>query len=164
MPDPMLRRAARVLILDQDERVLLCRLDLTSEGGPVVWAAPGGGIEPGESGRTALRRELDEEIGFDLRGEPAHVWRQAAVGPRYAPGYDGVRNDYYVVRTESFEPRGALTDERLAAEFITRFRWWSVAEIAAYRGTEVFSPRALADLLGSLLADGLPARPLLLGL
>ncbi|MEU7895201.1 NUDIX domain-containing protein [Nonomuraea sp. NPDC049152] len=68
-----LRRSVRAILVDEDERVLLCRHDLTSEGGPVVWAMPGGGVEPGESLLTALRRELDEEVGLLLSDEPHHV-------------------------------------------------------------------------------------------
>ncbi|MEU7895202.1 hypothetical protein AB0B45_20365 [Nonomuraea sp. NPDC049152] len=73
-------------------------------------------------------------------------------------------NDYYLVRTASFVPRGSWTDAQLALENITRFRWWTVADIAAQRGDEVFSPRDLANRLGSLLVDGLPSGLIHMGL
>ncbi len=37
-------------------------------------------------------------------------------------------------------------------------------EIADYRGSELFSPRDLATPLAALIADGVPARPVPLGL
>lgn len=51
---PRERRSVRAIVLDPDDRVLLCRHDLTALDGPVVWAMPGGGVEPGESDLRAL--------------------------------------------------------------------------------------------------------------
>ena len=56
-----------------------------------------------------------------------HVWRQEAIGP-YAAGHDGVRNDYYVVRTEHFEPEPTPDWE---LEGISECRWWTVSELLA---------------------------------
>ncbi|MFE9743349.1 NUDIX hydrolase [Saccharothrix saharensis] len=149
-----MRHSVRAIVLDEDDRILLCRLELP---GIVVWAAPGGGVEPGETRVEALRRELDEEaglVGFDLGAGARPVWRQEAVGPDYAPGYDGVVNDYFLVRVPRFVPRGAMSDRELAAEHISGWRWWSLAEIAGYRGPDLFSPRDLATPLGALIAGG----------
>ena len=113
---------------------------------------------------AALRRELHEETGLVIDADPPHVWHQEVVAPGHADGYDGVINDYYLVRTTLFEPRGALSDDDLAAELITGMRWWSHAEIADYDGTELFSPRDLATPLAALIAGDIPATPVLLGL
>ncbi|MBO2463675.1 NUDIX domain-containing protein [Actinomadura violacea] len=60
-PAPRLRRAARALLLDGGDLVLLRR---TVPGRAVYWTTPGGKIEPTDAGpEAALRRELDEELG-----------------------------------------------------------------------------------------------------
>ena len=144
--------------------MLLCRFEFDGSAPATVWAAPGGGVEPGEHPLAALRRELDEEIGFVLDSEPRHVWHQEVVAPGHATGYDGVINDFYLVRTEGFTPRGSMTDEQLAAENVAGFQWWTHPEMAGYGGPGVFAPRDLATALGSLLIDGPPDEPVTFGL
>lgn len=164
MSGQRLRHSVRALIVDPDERVLLCRFDHTGDQGVVVWAAPGGGVEDGESPYQALRRELLEETGLRLDHEPPHVWHQEVVGPGHAAGHDGAVNDFYLVRTRAFRPRGVLSDAALAAEGITRLRWWPHREVAAYTGPDVFGPRDLGNALATLLKRGVPDRPLVFGL
>ncbi|GAA1301391.1 DNA mismatch repair protein MutT [Planotetraspora silvatica] len=159
-----LRHSVRAIVLDEDDRILLCRFAIPEPAGTVVWAAPGGGIERGETPLAALRRELHEEIGLAVATDPPHVWHQQVTAPGHAPGYDGVVNDYFLVRTSSFNPRGAMSDDELAIENINGFRWWGLQDIADYRGSELFSPRDLATPLAALITSGLPTRPVPLGL
>lgn len=163
-----LRPAVRAIILDDDDHVLLCRFSFphpaVPTGATVVWAAPGGGIEPGELPLAALRRELHEEAGLVLAADPPHVWHQEVVDPGHADGYDGVLNDYFLVRTKRFDPRGALSDADLAAEHISGMRWWRPTDIAEYEGTDLFSPRDMATPLSALIAGDIPSTPLTLGL
>ena len=158
------RWAVRAIILDEHDSVLLCRFSVPHPAVPVdapgLWAAPGGGVEPGESALEALRRELLEETGFVLDSPPPHIWHQQIAGLARDEGYEGVVNDYYLVRTERFEPRGALTDGELAEENISAMRWWRLDEIADYRGADLFSPRDL----GALLAGDIAETPIALGL
>ncbi|MDQ0718723.1 8-oxo-dGTP diphosphatase [Streptomyces luteogriseus] len=160
-----LRHAVRAIILDQDDRTLLCRFAIPKpEGTIVVWAAPGGGVETGEALLTALRRELHEEVGLTLDADPPHVWHQEVTDPGHAAGYDGVINDYFLIRTAFFNPRGALSDDELAAENITGLKWWRLQDITDYHGTDLFSPRDLANPLAALISSSLPDRPVHLGL
>jgi ADP-ribose pyrophosphatase YjhB (NUDIX family) len=164
-----LRTSARAIILDEEDRVLLCRFvsphPAVPAGAHAVWAAPGGGIEPGEDGLSALRRELREETGLVVTGHPPHVWHQVVVAADLAPGLDGMVNDYFLVRANHFEPHGELTDDRLAAEeHLAGFRWWRLSEITDYAGPELFSPRDIATPLTGLLTSGVPAAPITLGL
>ncbi|MFF5843349.1 NUDIX hydrolase [Streptomyces massasporeus] len=164
MPSVNLRHSVRALILDEDDRILLCRFAIPEPAGTVVWAAPGGGIEPGETPLAALRRELLEEVGLTVNADPPHVWRQEVVAPGHAAGYDGVINDYFLVRTAGFDPRGTLSDVELAAENISGLEWWDPSEVARYDGPDLFSPRDLATPLTALITSGVPVRPVRLGL
>lgn len=67
-----LRHSARAIILDEHDRVLLCRFGVphpaVPAGATFVWAAPGGGIEPGETPLGALHRcqDITDYRGTDL--------------------------------------------------------------------------------------------------
>jgi ADP-ribose pyrophosphatase YjhB (NUDIX family) len=78
---PKLRASVRAIILDEHDHVLLCRFvsphPAVPDGAPAVWAAPGGGVEPGEDGLSALRRELREETGLVTAGDPPGRSRSA---------------------------------------------------------------------------------------
>src|SRR5258708_36807684 len=151
-----LRHAVRAIILDGDHRILLCRFafphPIVPTKAKVVWAAPGGGVEPGETPLAALRRELHEEVGLVVDTDPPHAWHQEVIPPGYAAGYDGVVNDYYLIRTTAFQPRGAMSDDKLAAENISGLHWRRPQDIAEYRGTDLsFSPRDLTTPLTTLI-------------
>jgi 8-oxo-dGTP diphosphatase len=163
-----LRRAVRAVILADDDRVLLCRFRVPHPAVPIgatgVWVAPGGGIEPGELPLAALRRELREETRLVLEADPPPVWHQEVAAPSRADGYDGAVNDYFLVRTTRFDPRGSLCDDDLAAEHISGMRWWRHADIAGYGGADLFSPRDIATPLAALIAGDIPVTPVMLGL
>ncbi len=60
-------------ILRSEDRVLLCHRSPARRWYPGVWDFPGGHVEDVERPVEALRRELIEEIGVDIRtvkGEP----------------------------------------------------------------------------------------------
>ena len=153
VPGRIVRRAARVLLIDSDKRILLFRprgADI-----PWLWSTPGGGLEPGESYAQAARRELWEETG--MRAEiGAAVWKR-----RHIYRWDGVereaRQRFFVVRCAPFAPdRSRWTPEERTE--ISEHRWWSHDEIAAATD-EVFVPRRLATLLPPLLRGELPDAP-----
>ena len=111
-----------------------------------------------------MRRELHEETGLVIDADPPHVWHQEVTAPGHADGYDGVVNDYFLVRTPRFDPCGALSDDELAAEHISGMRWWRHEDIARYGGTDLFSPRDIATPLAALIAGDIPGTPVRLGL
>jgi ADP-ribose pyrophosphatase YjhB (NUDIX family) len=160
-----LRHAVRAVILDEEDRILLCRMAIAEAAGTmIVWVAPGGGVERDETPMAALCRELAEEVGLVVDADPPHVWHQQVIAPGHAAGYDGVVNDYFLVRTAAFRPGGVMSADELTAENIDGFGWWRVRDIADYRGPERFAPRDLASLLAALIVDGVPGEPVPVGL
>jgi 8-oxo-dGTP diphosphatase len=53
-------------VIEQDGRVLICQRKAGSRHS-LKWEFPGGKVEPGESPRAALARELKEELGIEAR-------------------------------------------------------------------------------------------------
>lgn len=158
MSAPRLRPAVRAIVLDPADRILLVRFSFP---GRTVWACPGGGIEDGETGEAAIRRELDEEAGMaDFEVGPC-VWVREHVIPLFGGRWDGQAERFYLVRARAFEPRPRLTAEELAAEYVTAVRWWTAEELGTAAG--LFAPRRLPVLLRNLLRDGPGSVPIDVG-
>jgi len=67
MSVPVGRRAARAILVDDRDRLLLIKR--TKPGLPAYWTAPGGGVDDTDiSVEAALRRELTEELGAEATG------------------------------------------------------------------------------------------------
>lgn len=161
-----IRRAVRAIVVDPAQRVLLVRFEFPQR---TVWALPGGGMEPGETGEQALRRELDEELGLtDLEIGP-HVWDRTHIVPFINGRWDGQRDRIHLVEVDAFQPVPRLTWEQLRAENVHEVRWWTLVELRALGDGDdagggepavVFAPRRFVELYAALLADGPPAAPI----
>jgi len=154
------RRTTRAVLLDPAGRVLLVRFNLPGRHGARetfdFWATVGGAIEPGESLRAALAREILEETG--LGEEDLEI-----CGPVWHGEYDiyfeganrRFEEHFYLVRTRQTKVSRAHLPYK-ERSIIKEHRWWSVDQIRASK--ERIYPPGLADLLMPLTAGKIPGR------
>jgi ADP-ribose pyrophosphatase YjhB (NUDIX family)/GNAT superfamily N-acetyltransferase len=148
--DPPVRRAARVVLLDPDDRVLLMRYDDGPPNGR-HWTTPGGGAEAGEDYPAAALRELAEETGWtdiELRDEVlSRVFEMEYAGQM-------VRQDerMYLARTQQPQREIRGVEAMHAADGIAAWRWWTLPELEST--TEDIWPRGLAAMISGWLRSG----------
>lgn len=159
---PIVRPAARVILFDHADRVLLFRAEMPARDGRpsrAFWITPGGGINPGETPLEAARRELCEETGLAGAEIGPCVWLR-----RHVFHFEGAmleaRESYFFARTAAFEVSTA-GHEDLERRFLKEHRWWDLAEIAA--SAERFVPGDFARLAAPLLAGQFPPEPIVVG-
>ncbi|MEU2512151.1 NUDIX hydrolase [Streptomyces syringium] len=152
------RRAARVILLDARDRVLLMNGFEPADPTSTWWFTPGGGLEGDETWEQAARRELAEETGITEIELGPVLWRRFCSFP-----FDGRRWDqeehYFLARTEQAgQWTGGGTE--LERRSVTGLRWWTCEELLAAR--ETVYPTRLGELLRTLLDEGPPSTPVLL--
>lgn len=151
---PTPRPAARIILIDGADRILLFRF-VNPTSGRSWWITPGGGLDPGETHRAAARRELREETGLTEVRLSRCVWRREHeftwLGRHLLQ-----QERFFVARVATWTvDYREHTEEELIV--IAEHRWWSIDEIRA--SSDLFAPRLLADHLAPILAGELPKRP-----
>jgi ADP-ribose pyrophosphatase YjhB (NUDIX family) len=137
------RNAARVLLLDPDDRVLLLRYDDGPPNGR-HWTTPGGGLEVGEDYPTGALRELAEETGWH------DIYLLSEIDRRSFAMEHGGQIVYqverlYLARTGESGRKIQGVDAMHASDGIAAWRWWTLAELAAT--DEQIWPSNLVELI-----------------
>lgn len=144
------RHAARVILLDSADRILLIRGHDFGQPDRSWWFTPGGGLHEGESFEEAARRELSEETGLTV---------PELIGP--VAERDGIFDFAQVTcRQHELLYLAHTTHTQLAAtgltsaeeELLDEFRWWDLSQLrrAQDDGATVY-PEELPELVTRLI-------------
>jgi 8-oxo-dGTP pyrophosphatase MutT (NUDIX family) len=149
-PEPIRRRAARVVVVDPDGHVLMIEGFDPHHPDDPYWYTVGGGVEPGETDRAAAVREVWEETGRtiavdDLLG-PVHLDEDSFSFEGRTVVQDQV---FYGWVTERFDPDPAGFAE-LEVRSTIRVAWIDPALHRA-RGEAVY-PVVLEQLVDAVRA------------
>lgn len=149
-PEPILRRGARVLLLDSRDRLLLFRgRDPGRPDVPPYWFTVGGGLDPGETAEHGALRETYEETGLLLTADDlvGPVWDEVTEFPFEGRIYRQSQV-FFVARVETWEVDTSAFAE-VEVRTIDSHRWWSVAELESTE--EIHYPASLVSLLRQVL-------------
>ena len=152
----VVRRVARVILIDERQRILLFRALL---GRGERWIMPGGGVEQGETHRQAALRELREETGITDAVLGPCVWRRRFHFQHEGATYDQ-RERYFVSRTtpQAIDIGAWDAEER---RIFQEWRWWLLPQIES--ASDHFEPSRLAALALAIVNGMSPPRPLAVG-
>ncbi len=151
------RQAARVVVLNSDNRILLIKsLDPANPANKSWWEIPGGGIEYGESSAHCAARELREEAGITEAEIGPVVWTQS-VQFTFAGMFFDQDEFIHIARTDQTE-LAEPTLELFEAMAFQGARWWTLDEVV--NAETAFLPPRLPELLPALVAGEIPDPPL----
>lgn len=169
--EPEFRPAARVLFIDDTDRVLLINVGVPQQsnfrlGAPPcanrsLWITPGGGLDPGETREDAALRELYEETGLHGVILGPCIWKRRHTW-RWEDRWIESDEWFYLLRAPAFDVVPTAPDE-WEMQYVLGHRWWSLSEMLANRDAETFVPRSMPELLPSLLAGNIPEQPIEVG-
>lgn len=152
-PAPTPRTAARMFLLDPEDRLLLVneRREIGSDDSH--WITPGGGVENDESLAEAAMREVYEETGLRVvlppEAVPVYVER---VSFRFAGNHFDQTNHYFLSRVpagQQLQPAGHTDIEQ---QVVLELRWWRLEDLDA--SVEVREPVAMVTLIERALKGG----------
>ncbi|MFB4280714.1 MULTISPECIES: NUDIX hydrolase [unclassified Nonomuraea] len=148
---PLRRFTARVLPIDEQDRVLLLHGFDPAQPEKRFWFTIGGAVEEGETLEDAAARELYEEVG--IRAEIDRF-----TGPHATGLIEFTWSQYAFTQDQSFfairvGPDAAVSFdhmEQIEKDTTTAYRWWTVAELD---GTEeIVYPEDLGAIMRKIIA------------
>jgi 8-oxo-dGTP pyrophosphatase MutT (NUDIX family) len=149
MTVPLERRAARVLLLDADGRILLQHcFDPSAPDAGSWWNTLGGGLDADETPDQAAVRELYEETGLRVpAGTLGPVVHQRQTSFDFGGSSYQQSEDYFLLRADSFDAAPTVPSE-LELVAVLGTRWWTREELRSTR--ERVYPEELVQVLERL--------------
>ena len=158
----MTQRSAGILLY----RRSACEVEvlLVHPGGPFwrnrdagSWQIPKGVIEPGEEASVAARREVEEELGLSLIGEPYRLGQLKQPGGKRVEAFALEQQvDTGLVKSNSFEMEWPPRSGRLQSfPEIDEARWFTLSSALS---SMLASQRPLLEWLADYLRNAEPLR------
>ncbi|THG33619.1 NUDIX domain-containing protein [Naasia lichenicola] len=140
---------SRVLVFDEQDRILLFLQYGKSHDVPPRWITPGGGVDPGEDHDQAAIREMHEETGLVLDSITPPFWSRDFEADQRWHVYEVGHDEWYELRVQAFDPsrEGWTEDERVD---VLEYRWWTLEDLE--RTPDLIEPDELLDLIRGRLA------------
>lgn len=108
--NPEFRPAARVLLIDDRDRVLLFSVALPQRPHDRLWITPGGGLDPGETREDAALRELYEETGLRAVKLGPCIWKRRHAW-QWSNKWIDSEEWFYLLRASAFDVVPTAPDE-----------------------------------------------------
>ncbi|MBD8703557.1 NUDIX domain-containing protein [Frigoribacterium sp. CFBP9039] len=151
MTERVVRATSRLIVVDDDGRVLLMLTKAPDTSGVARWITPGGGVDPGETQAEAAIRELREETGQIITDPGDVVYVEDFVVPWDDADHTHGHAEFFIVRLPHFEidDAGWTDDERVD---ILESRWFTIDELDGLDAADdAVEPAALVPLLRRIL-------------
>lgn len=152
---PRIRHSARILLVDEIDRLFLFKGQDLANKLDVFWYPVGGGIELGESPEEAIFREVHEETGLVAFALGPHIWNREVI-----VSFNGEmihsKEKWFFSRVKYFEvDTSGFSD--IENETTLDQKWWTFEEII--KTQERLTPWNLPALLAPLIEGHFPKPP-----
>lgn len=136
------RMIARAIVIDDDENFYFARANRDDDfGKSIIIETSGGGVEPGEDLETAIRRELNEELGVEVE----IICKIGVVNDYYNLIHRHNINNYYLCKIVSFGDKH-LTKEEIEVFHLSTLKLKYETALAEYE-------KCRCTKLGRLIAN-----------
>jgi len=141
------RKSARAFVINEKKQILLQKFEFPQvKGNKVLWVTPGGRVKKYESYKKALKRELLEELGVQIRIKG----RAVLVKDVLIDGKSGKFNSYeryYIVKLRTDNEFSSINMSDNEKDTFQGLKWWHSKELEQI---EDFAPKEIIGILNSL--------------